>query len=159
MFAAIFPSLVSHKSSLDSQRCWPLSFIDRMFRSFLLQSRIPYDHHFKILSHDLIDINRRNVYQCYGEICNYHRNSLNKGPCQRSPDRETRRDTLDRTREELHTLSLCKYYNKLLLYLFKPIVNIISFISFHGILSLDYPYIIATSGYISIDDEDEIRTQ
>ena len=64
-----------------------------------------------------------------------------------SPDRETRRDTLDRTREELHILSLCKYYNKLL-YLFKPIVHIISFISFHGILSLDYPYIIATSGYI-----------
>ena len=54
-----------------------------------------------------------------------------------------------------HTHSLCKYYNKLL-YLFKPIVHIISFISFHGILSLDYPYIIATSGYItnstSVDD-------
>ena len=82
---------------------------------------------------------------CYGEICNHHRNSLNKGPCHRSLDRETRRDTLDRTREELH--SLCKYYNKLL-YLFKHIVPIISFISFHGILSLDYPYIIATSGYI-----------
>ena len=87
---------------------------------------------------------------CYGEICNHHRNSLNKGPCHRSPDRETRRDTLNRTREELHTLSLCKYYNKLL-YLFKPIVYIISFISFHGILSLDYPYIIATSGYISYE--------
>ena len=42
--------------------------------------------------------------------------------------------------------SLCKYYNKHLLYLFKHIVPIISF---HGILSLDYPYIIATSGYIS----------
>ena len=45
--------------------------------------------------------------------------------------------------------SLCKYYNKPLLYLFKPIVHIISYISFHGILSLDYPYIIATSGYIN----------
>ena len=48
-----------------------------------------------------------------------------------------------------YTFSLCKYYNILLLYLFKPIVHIISFISFHGILSLDYPYIIATSGYIN----------
>ena len=89
-----------------------------------------------------------NFQTCYGEICNHHRNSLNKEPCHRSPDRETRRDTLDRTREE-HTLSLCKYYNKLLLYLFKHVVPIISFISFHGILSLDYPYIIATSGYIN----------
>ena len=44
--------------------------------------------------------------RCYGEICNHYRNSLNKGPCHRSPDRETWRDTLDRTREELHTLSL-----------------------------------------------------
>ena len=43
---------------------------------------------------------------CYGEICNHHRNSLNKGPCHWSPYRKTRRDTLDRTREELHTLSL-----------------------------------------------------
>ena len=47
----------------------------------------------------------RYVDDCYGEICNHHRNSLNKGPCHRSPDRETRRDTLDRTRED-HTLSL-----------------------------------------------------
>ena len=87
------------------------------------------------------------IYICNGEICNHHRNSLDKEPCHRSLDRETQRDTLDRTREELH--SLCKYYNKLLLYLFKPKVHIISFISFHGILSLDYPYIIATSGYIN----------
>ena len=35
----------------------------------------------------------------------HHRNSLNEEPCHRSPDRETRRDTLDRTREE-HPLSL-----------------------------------------------------
>ena len=82
---------------------------------------------------------------CYGEICNHHRNSLNKGPCHRT---EKHGETPWTEHVKNYTLSLCKYYNKLLLYLFKPIVHIISFISFHGILSLDYPYIIATSGYI-----------
>ena len=43
--------------------------------------------------------------KCYGEIGNHHRNSLNEELCHRSPDRDTRRDTLDRTREE-QTLSL-----------------------------------------------------
>ena len=64
-----------------------------------------------------------------------------------SPDRE-HGETPWTEHVKNHTLSLCKYYNKLL-YLFKHIVPIISFISFHGILSLDYPYIIATSGYIN----------
>ena len=55
---------------------------------------------------DLPKAGGRIVGYCYGEICNHHRNSLNKGPCHRSPDRKTRRDTLDRTREELHVLSV-----------------------------------------------------
>ena len=92
---------------------------------------------------------KSNLHKCYGEIGNHHRNSLNDELCHRSPDRDTQRDTLDRTREELlHSLSVNITIN-IFFYLFKHIVHIISFISFHGILSLDYPYIIATSGYIN----------
>ena len=58
---------------------------------------------------------------------------------------------MDGTREELlHSLSVNITIN--IFYLFKHIVPIISFISFHGILSLDYPYIIATSGYINLQN-------
>ena len=65
---------------------------------------------------------------CYGEICNHHRNILNKEPCHRSSEIEENRETPWTEHDNYYTFSLCKYFNKLSL--FKPIVHIYSFISF-----------------------------
>ena len=62
--------------------------------------RYQHENYFRdeLIQQIILEITSKCFHMCYGDICNHHRNILNKGPCHRSSDRKTQRDTLDWTR-------------------------------------------------------------